>query len=166
MAVAAGRWLGLPTLLSFGGGELVWLPQINYGGQGTGWQRWKLRQILRFATDVTVGSHYLSDLLPSWRQPVHWTLFGVDASLFTNPSARPPGPPWRLLHVASLNRVKDPFTLLRALQQVVAVETLETLDQQITQEVVDAVAYARSSPDPDTAILFADGWVESEGVTG
>jgi glycosyltransferase involved in cell wall biosynthesis len=128
MAVAAGRWLGLPTLLSFGGGELVWLPQINYGGQGTGWQRWKLRQILRFATDVTVGSHYLSDLLPSWRQPVHWTPFGVDASLFTNPSARPPGPPWRLLHVASLNRVKDPFTLLRALQQVVAVEPSVHLD--------------------------------------
>ena len=64
---------------------------------------------------------------------------------------------------------KDPLLRLHEYvitQQVVAVETLETLDQQITQEVVDAVAYARSSPDPDTAILFADGWVESEGVTG
>jgi hypothetical protein len=28
------------------------------------------------------------------------------------------------------------------------------------------VAYARSSPDPDVTILYADGWVEAEGVTG
>ena len=64
---------------------------------------------------------------------------------------------------------KDPLLRLHEYvitQQLVAVETLETLDQQITQEVVDAVAYARSSPDPDTAVLFADGGVESEGVIG
>jgi glycosyltransferase involved in cell wall biosynthesis len=32
---------------------------------------------------------------------------------------RPAGPPWRLLHVASLNRVKDQGTLLRALRLVI-----------------------------------------------
>ena len=64
---------------------------------------------------------------------------------------------------------KDPLLRLHEYvirNQLVAVETLETLDQEITQAVVEAVAYARSSPDPDAAILYADGWVESEGVTG
>ncbi|MFZ4663108.1 MAG: thiamine pyrophosphate-dependent dehydrogenase E1 component subunit alpha [Caldilineaceae bacterium] len=64
---------------------------------------------------------------------------------------------------------KDPLLRLHEYvisNQLVAVETLETLDQEITQAVVDAVAYARSSPDPDVTILYADGWVEAEGVTG
>ena len=64
---------------------------------------------------------------------------------------------------------KDPLLRLHEYvirNQLVAVETLETLDQEITQAVVEAVAYARSSPDPDVTILYADGWVESEGVTG
>jgi pyruvate dehydrogenase E1 component alpha subunit len=63
---------------------------------------------------------------------------------------------------------KDPLLRLHEYvisKQLVAVETLETLDQEITQAVVDAVAYARSSPDPDVTILYADAWVEAEGVT-
>ena len=63
---------------------------------------------------------------------------------------------------------KDPLLRLHEYvirNQLVAVETLETLDQEITQAVVEAVAYARSSPDPDVTILYADAWVEAEGVT-
>jgi glycosyltransferase involved in cell wall biosynthesis len=45
---------------------------------------------------------------------------GIDVRVFQAPGARPGGPPWRLLHVASLNRVKDQPTLLRALARVVA----------------------------------------------
>jgi hypothetical protein len=37
----------------------------------------------------------------------------VDGDVFT-PAARPAGPPWRLLHVANLNPVKDQPTLLEA----------------------------------------------------
>src|ERR1051326_9401043 len=39
---------------------------------------------------------------------------GVDAAAFATPSRPTDGPPWRLLRVASLNRVKDHPTLLRA----------------------------------------------------
>ena len=38
------------------------------------------------------------------------------------PAVRPSGPPWRVVHVASLNAVKDHETLLRALAIVVGVE--------------------------------------------
>jgi len=128
MTVTAGRLLGIPTLLTLWAGELVWLPQIGYGGLGSPWQHWKMQLMLRLATDAAVGSRYMAGLLPSWRHPVHWAPLGVDTAHFTTPVAPPPGPPWRLLHVASLNRVKDPFTLLRALQQVVAVEPAVHLD--------------------------------------
>jgi pyruvate dehydrogenase E1 component alpha subunit len=59
-------------------------------------------------------------------------------------------------------RRKDPLLRLHdhiVTHNLVAVETLETLDQQITQTVTDAVAYARSSPEPDLAVLLEDRWV-------
>ena len=44
---------------------------------------------------------------------------GVDTAAFPSSTAKSPGPPWRLLHVGSLNRVKDQPTLIRALVRVV-----------------------------------------------
>ena len=50
------------------------------------------------------------------------------SSAFTAPTARPPGPPWRLLHVGSLNRVKDHPTLLAAFAEIAAVGGDVSLD--------------------------------------
>ncbi len=44
-------------------------------------------------------------------------------------------------------------------RKLVALETLETLDQEIGQAVVDAVAFARASEAPDETILYEDTWV-------
>jgi glycosyltransferase involved in cell wall biosynthesis len=118
MTALAGHLLHIPTVLSIGGGELVWLPQIQFGVQRRWHQRMRMTLALRLATTVTVGSHYAAQPLPAWRRPVHWVPLGVDPAAFVAPVERPPGPPWRLLQVASINRVKDPFTLLQALQLV------------------------------------------------
>jgi glycosyltransferase involved in cell wall biosynthesis len=53
---------------------------------------------------------------------------GVDIARFDAPVDRPSGPPWRLLHVASINRVKDQATLLRALRLIVDQEPGVRLD--------------------------------------
>src|SRR6185369_11435387 len=45
---------------------------------------------------------------------------GVDTSRFEPLAPAAPGPPWSLLHVASLNRVKDQTTLLDAMARLVA----------------------------------------------
>ena len=42
---------------------------------------------------------------------------------------------------------------------LVALETLETLDQEIGQAVTDAVAFARASQAPDESVLYEDTWV-------
>jgi glycosyltransferase involved in cell wall biosynthesis len=42
----------------------------------------------------------------------------VDTCRFQPPALPPTGPPWRLLHVASLNRVKDQPMLLRAFARI------------------------------------------------
>jgi glycosyltransferase involved in cell wall biosynthesis len=58
-------------------------------------------------------------MAPLDRVRVEVVPIGVDARAFPAP-VRPDGPPWRLLRVASINRVKDYPLLLNALAQIVA----------------------------------------------
>ncbi len=118
-AVAAGHLLRVPVVLSIGGGELVWLPQIGYGGHGSWLKRAKTSLVLRMADAVSACSRYSLGALTETREDALWLPWGVDWKLFDAPVERPPGPPWRLLHVASINQVKDQATLLRAVRLVV-----------------------------------------------
>ena len=117
VAVTAGRILGVPSLIHVAGGELVSIPEIGYGGR----LRWhgRLREALtlRAAAAVTAASApviaKLSELgLAAQRVPL-----GVDLNAWPprEPVRRDEGRPARLIHVASLNRVKDQSTMLRAL---------------------------------------------------
>lgn len=117
LAGLAGRRLGVPVVLSIGGGELVWLPEAGYGGQGSWRGRTQAHLALRLARVVTAGSRYAARPLAG-RVPVAIVPLGAEAARFAAPVARAPGPPWRLLHIASINRVKDQATLLQALRLI------------------------------------------------
>jgi glycosyltransferase involved in cell wall biosynthesis len=127
LAALAGRWLGVPAVVSIGGGELAMLPEIGYGGQLRWRGRAQVALSLRLAAWVTGGSRYVLAPLDR-RVAASWVPLGVDAERFDGPIERLDGPPWRLLHIASLNRVKDQETLLRALRRVVDVEPAVSLD--------------------------------------
>jgi glycosyltransferase involved in cell wall biosynthesis len=116
VAVAAAKSLRLPSLVHIAGGELIALPQIDYGGR----QQWKgrLREalVLRCASAVTAASAPIIAELSALGIAGRRVALGVDLQ------AWPPRAPrrrsaqlGRLVHVASLNRVKDQTTLLRAL---------------------------------------------------
>jgi glycosyltransferase involved in cell wall biosynthesis len=127
LAGLAGRKLGVPTVLSIGGGELVWLPEIGYGGRGSWRSRAQAGLALRLARAVTAGSCYAARPLHG-RYGVQIVPLGVDVPSFAAPVERRAGPPWRLLHVASINRVKDPPTLLQALRLIIDQEPGTQLD--------------------------------------
>ena len=127
LAGLAGRKLGIPAVLSIGGGELIWLPQIGYGGRGSLRGRLQASLALRLARAVTAGSQYAAQPLRG-RYGVQIVPLGVDVPSFVAPAARVAGPPWRLLHVASINRVKDQPMLLRALRLIVDQEPGVQLD--------------------------------------
>jgi len=116
LALAAGHLLRVPVIVSIGGGELVWLPDIGYGGQGTWLGRAKTSLILRMADAVSACSRYSLGPLAEIRPDAVWLPWCVDWKLFDAAVERPLGPPWRLLHVASMNRIKDQATLLRAVR--------------------------------------------------
>lgn len=118
LAGLAGCWRRVPVVVSLGGGELARLPEIGYGGSLEWRGRARIALALHLAGTLTAGSRFALAPLASRYPEAQWVPLGVDAALFDAPVERLPGPPWRLLHVASLNRVKDPETLLRALRRV------------------------------------------------
>ncbi|HEV8486366.1 MAG TPA: glycosyltransferase family 4 protein [Blastocatellia bacterium] len=108
----------LPVIISLAGGELIHLPDIEYGLTRRLHSRLLIRWALRRASAVTAGSNYLSEIAQRHlaKRPVVAPL-GVDLEMWR--SASIPTESLTLLSVGSLERVKGHEVLLRAFQQVV-----------------------------------------------
>ncbi len=120
LAALFARAAFIPSVVTLGGGELVWLPDIPYGGAGNARARAVTGAALRLAGAITGGTRFVTRRLPtSLAGRAEIVPLGVDVGRFDAPPGRPPGPPWRLLHVANLNEVKDQPALLRAFRRVV-----------------------------------------------
>jgi glycosyltransferase involved in cell wall biosynthesis len=126
LAVTAGRFAKIPTVVSLAGGELVGFAEIGYGGQLSRINRWLVRRALDTAHQVTVGSRLLGQRAASHGAcaQLHVVPLGVDRRRF-HPGERTRQPVGeggrdRLLHVASLVPVKDQAIMLDAFAQVVA----------------------------------------------
>lgn len=128
VAGLAGRRLGVPVVMTADSGEFVALPAIEYGLQ-RGWRhRAAVRAAMALASRVTVCTRFMAGLARQCGCDAEIVPLGVDRATFRPGGAAPDasaaadGPPWRLLHVASLSRVKDQATLLRAFRY--ALDTL------------------------------------------
>ncbi|HVN43753.1 MAG TPA: glycosyltransferase [Steroidobacteraceae bacterium] len=117
VAVAAARILGIPSLVHVAGGELVALPEIGYGGRLSWKGRLREAVILRGATQVSAASGPMIASLAALGIRARRVPLGVDLEAWPPraPVRRSAQQAARLIHVASLNRVKDQTTLLRAL---------------------------------------------------
>jgi len=120
VAAATGRMLGIPSLIHIAGGELVSIPQIGYGGARRWYGRLRERLTLRAASAVTAASAPVIERLSELGVTAERIPLGVDLSAWPprDPVRRDGGEPAKLIHVASLNRVKDQTTLLRALESL------------------------------------------------
>lgn len=119
LTALVGRALAIPTVVSLAGGELVGLRDIGYGGLLRRAERVKTRLALRLAQAVTAGSTLALALAQPWLRPpaasrARRIPLGVDLTRFTPVRLWPADGPVRILHVASLARVKDQAMLLRA----------------------------------------------------
>lgn len=114
LGLAAGLALHTPVVASLGGGELVGLPEIGYGGRLDRGTRLHAELAMRGAAAVTAGSSYALAPLRARRPDARLVPLGAAAAGPPPPAERPAGPPWRLLHIASINRIKGPAVLLRA----------------------------------------------------
>jgi glycosyltransferase involved in cell wall biosynthesis len=115
-AVATGRFLRVPALVHLAGGELVALKNIGYGGA----LNWRVRRANRFTLNnaalVTAASAPILRLAEHQGIIARRIPLGVDLDVWParEPHARMPAELPRLLHVASINRVKNLELLLQA----------------------------------------------------
>jgi glycosyltransferase involved in cell wall biosynthesis len=117
VAVVAARVLGIPSLVHVTGGEVVALPEIGYGGQLSWKGRVREAVVLRCASQVSATSGPMIEALAALGISARRVPLGVDLETWPSraPVRRNTQQPARLIHVATLNRVKDQPTLLRAL---------------------------------------------------
>jgi glycosyltransferase involved in cell wall biosynthesis len=120
-ALAAQR-IGRPLLVHIAGGELARLHGIRYGGALSLRQRLTNRWVFRRASVVSAASGPIIDSAREFGASAVRIPLGVDRETFPPraPVARAAFRSVRLVHVASLNLIKDQGTLLRALALLVA----------------------------------------------
>jgi glycosyltransferase involved in cell wall biosynthesis len=111
---SASRRLGRPFVITVHGGELVHLPDIAYGGNRTVYSRARLRLLLGAAAVVTCTDSDTARRVRALGADAAPIPLGIESAAFPARLGEPPGPPWQLLQVGSLNAVKDQRTLLSA----------------------------------------------------
>ncbi len=116
-AVIAARTLRIPSAIHIAGGELVALKEINYGGRLTWRGRLREELVLRAADRITGASQPILQSLSNLGLRACRIPLGVDLHVWAprEPVRAAAGRVARLVHVASLNEVKDQSTLLHAL---------------------------------------------------
>lgn len=118
LASLYGKVRGIPSVVTLFGGELVGLASVGYGSQLSFKGRLLVNQVLSWATTLTVQSRTMQDLVATRGRQAEHLPIGVDEHCF-QPRMVKRNTQKRLLQVASLNRIKDQTTLLRAMAQVV-----------------------------------------------
>ena len=124
--IAAGR-LGVPSVVTCSSGEWVSVPGLDYGLQRRWVDRHSVAAAARRATRVTVCTQFMARMAVAHGIRPDIIPLGVPPAAFA-PAAHVEGPPWRLLHVASINPVKDHATLLHATAWLVQHEPRVHLD--------------------------------------
>ena len=119
VSVPLGRRIGVPIVVTLSSGELVSYEDIRYGLQRRWLDRRAIAGVMRHAARLTVDTDYMARLVAAHDARADIIPVSIDPGAFP-PAARPEGPPWRLLRVASINAVKDYPALLRAFAHVAA----------------------------------------------
>jgi glycosyltransferase involved in cell wall biosynthesis len=118
VATVAGVRLRTPVIVTLSTGELVSIPSIEYGLQRRRATRLAVRLTTRLASRMIVATEYMARLARQLGVEAVRVPLGVDVRAFSPGAPIPAGPPWRLLNVGSLNRVKDRPTLLNAVRKL------------------------------------------------
>lgn len=146
IAVAAGKLLRIPSVVHIAGGELVAIEDIDYGGFRNLRGRLVHRATVAAATELTAASQPILDQIATLGRTAKRIPLGVDLREWPAkaPRVRSSIEMARLVHVASLNRVKDQGTLLRAMRKLAdrGIEfRLDIVGEDVTDGAVEALSH-------------------------
>jgi len=124
----AGKRLGIPSVVSIAGGELVGFPDIGYGLQISRYGRWIVRQAIESNTVVVSPYEHLlkQHLRDTGYRPsqTEYIQLGIDPEMFHAGGDKQPN---HLVHVGSLIPIKNQRLLL---------DTMAQLDDSVTLDII------------------------------
>ncbi len=114
-AVLAARRFGIPSVVTFAGGETARLPDIGYGNFASPLLRILTRRMAASASALTVLTGFQQDQLRAEGvgRDAEAIPFGVPIAEHRYRAPHPPREPFRLIFTANLIPVKNPELLLR-----------------------------------------------------
>jgi glycosyltransferase involved in cell wall biosynthesis len=116
VAVLAGKLMGVPSMISLLGGDAVYLPEIRYGGMRNVFYRKIIQWCVGEADRVTGLTNFQQRAMSANRvisKRLSIIPFGVNTSKFVF-QPKPISEPFRYSFIGNLNKVKDPYTLIKA----------------------------------------------------
>jgi len=118
VASAVAVATGIPFVVTLPGGDLAAISDIQYGARLRLRSRIATRLVLSRASMIIVPSDWMAEQAAALGWKTVTCEFGValDQWVPSAPRARPADAPLRMISVATLNRVKDPFGLLDAMK--------------------------------------------------
>lgn len=183
IAVSAGKWLRVPSVVWLVNGELIGLREIQYGADLAARQRWMNHFILRSADCVLCGCDNMLAAVRARKRTtgVEKIPLGVNLARFTRAITIKARSRAEFINVGSLLPVKDQATLLRAFQIVAAQlphahltlagsGTLENELHTLTRalDISNRVTFAGNVPHDALATLYqnADVFVQASQHEG
>jgi glycosyltransferase involved in cell wall biosynthesis len=115
VAVAAGKLLGVKSVVSVLGGDIVYLPSIGYGNMSSFIRRNIITWCLKNADQVAALTRFQEKIMNgNGIACKHLSIvpFGVDTAKFAFAPKAISGPT-SFTFIGNLNEVKDPFTLIK-----------------------------------------------------
>jgi glycosyltransferase involved in cell wall biosynthesis len=118
LAAAFAAMTRVPLVVTLPGGDLASIPEIGYGAQLHRRSRIATRFVLSRTSAIIVPSEWLGGQARAhgWEPIVCPFGVALDRWRPAQPRKRQAGEPLRLIHVGSLNPVKDQLTLLEAMR--------------------------------------------------
>jgi glycosyltransferase involved in cell wall biosynthesis len=121
-----GRQIGVPTVVSVAGGELVGFPEIKYGLQLGRVTSWLVYQSVKHATQLVAPSLYSAEMLHGYMTyhqlgntgRINHVPLGTNTDMFTLPDDPKAPRPREFLHVGSLIPVKRQDLLLELIAKM------------------------------------------------
>ncbi len=177
LATRAARRFSIPSVVTLDSGEFVSLPDIEYGSQRTARGRTRVREACTTASRVHVCTEFMARKVRTLGIEPTIIPLGVDEPEGSSPpqgvgkpqgggkpSGFPDGPPWRLLQVASLSRVKNQALLVDAL--AIMAHTIDVHLDLVGEDTLGGALQARAADLGVAGRITFHGFVHHDRIAG
>ena len=115
VSVLLGKMLNIPSVVTLPGGDVTYIPSIRYGSLSNPLNKMLVAWCIHHASCIVMLTRFQQTMMQSngiSREQISIIPYGVDITKFQF-RLHPFSKPLQLIYLGNLNRVKDPYTLIK-----------------------------------------------------